>query len=270
MTCYPSSFVPNANLSSTPGGLKRWLASGLIGTVLAIGAASSAQAQETLRAGGTPSGIPFTFLDTQTNEITGAMVDLIEALGDDMGYAIEVQESQFNALIPSLRSGKIDIISAAMLKTPERAEVVSFSDDVYPYGEGVVVSADYEGEINTLEDLSGEVIGAQVGTTYVEQLNEKGIFPEIRNYDTLADMMRDVSLGRIVAGVGDAPIMSYQLSQNRFPELKLAENYEQEMVGHIGLAVAQDNPDLLDEVNTSLAKLKENGTVDAIFEEWGL
>ncbi|WP_157962605.1 transporter substrate-binding domain-containing protein, partial [Homoserinimonas sp. OAct 916] len=109
-----------------------------------------------------------------------------------------------------------------------------------------------------------------VGTTYVEQLNAMGIFPEIRNYDTLADMMRDVSLGRIVAGVGDAPIMGYQLSQGRFPDLQLAEGYEQQMVGHIGLAVAQDNTELLEQLNASLAKLKEDGTVEAIFEEWGL
>ncbi|EPC03157.1 hypothetical protein L861_22875 [Litchfieldella anticariensis FP35 = DSM 16096] len=249
---------------------KHGLAAGLLGLVLALTGTSTAMAAETLKAGGTPSGIPFTFLDIQNNEITGAMVDLIHALGDDMGYDVQVQESQFNALIPSLTSGKIDIISAAMLKTPERAEVVSFSDNVFPYGEGVVIRDDYEGNINTLEDLSGEVIGAQVGTTYVEQLNAKGIFPEVRNYDTLADMMRDISLGRIIAGVGDAPIINYQLSQGKFPDLKLAENYQQEMVGHIGLAVAQDNTELLERVNTSLAKLKGDGTVDAIFSKWGL
>ncbi|MCE8031573.1 ABC transporter substrate-binding protein [Halomonas sp. MCCC 1A11057] len=261
---------PKRSASTTKASsLRRYLLPGLFGTALLLTGATL-QAQETLRAGGTPSGIPFTFLDVQTNEITGAMVDLVQALGEDMGYDVTVQESQFNALIPSLTSGKIDIISAAMLKTPERAQVVAFSDDVYPYGEGVVIKTDYEGEIHSLDDLAGETIGAQVGTTYVEQLNAMGIFPEIRNYDTLADMMRDVSLGRIVAGVGDAPIMGYQLSQGRFPDLQLAEGYEQQMVGHIGLAVAQDNTELLEQLNASLAKLKEDGTVEAIFEEWGL
>lgn len=240
----------------------------VLGAALSLGA--TANAQEVLKAGGTPSGIPFTFLDVQTNEITGAMVDLINALGEDMGYEVTIQESQFNALIPSLTAGHIDIISAAMLKTEERAKRVAFSDDVYPYGEGVVIRQDYEGEINTLEDLSGEVLGAQVGTTYVEQLNAMGIFPEIRNYDSLADMMRDVSLGRIVAGVGDAPIMSYQLNQDRFPELQLADNYDQQMVGQLGLAVTLENTELLEEVNASLARLKEDGTVDAIFAHWGL
>lgn len=266
-----SPFSTTSTLCPVPGqALKRLLLSGLVGATLALGVGTTAQAEETLIAGGTPSGIPFTFLDVQTNEITGAMVDVINALGEDMGYEVTVKESAFNALIPSLNSGKIDIISAAMLKTPKRAEVVSFSDDVYPYGEGVVVQGGYEGDIDALDDLEGQIIGAQVGTTYVRQLEEMGIFPEIRNYDTLADMMRDVSLGRIIAGVGDAPIMSYQLNQGRFPDLKLAEDYQQQMVGHIGLAVTQDNPELLAEVNTSLGKLKEDGTLDTIFSKWGL
>lgn len=243
---------------------------GLLGLTLGVASIATANAKETLVAGGTPSGVPFTFLDVSTGKITGAMVDLIDAVGADMGYDVAIKESQFSALIPSLTSGKIDIISAAMLRTPERAKVVSFSDDVYPYGEGVIVKDDYDGDIHTLEDLKGQTIGAQVGTTYLDQLQETGLFPDIRNYDTLADMMRDVSLGRIVAGVGDAPIMAYQLNQGRFPDLKLAKDYQQQMVGQVALVVAKDNTALLDKVNASLAKLKANGTVDAIFEKWGL
>jgi hypothetical protein len=34
-------------------------------------------------------------------------------------------------------------------------------------------------------------------------------------YDSLADVLRDVSLGRIKAGFGDGPILAYQLSQNK-------------------------------------------------------
>lgn len=250
--------------------IKHHCVCGLIGLVLSITSIAMANAQETLVAGGTPSGIPFTFLDVSTGEITGAMVDLVRAVGEDMGYQVTIKESQFSALIPSLTSGKIDIISAAMLRTPERAKVVSFSDDVYPYGEGVIVKDDYDGDIHTLKELDGQTIGAQVGTTYLSRLQKMGIFSEIRTYDTLADMMRDVSLGRIVAGVGDAPIMSYQLKQGRFSDLKLAEDYQQQMVGQVALVVSKDNTKLLDKVNTSLAKLKADGTVDAIFEKWGL
>ncbi|SDL07442.1 amino acid ABC transporter substrate-binding protein, PAAT family (TC 3.A.1.3.-) [Modicisalibacter muralis] len=264
------SMVQRMALALSPA--RHWL----LAASLAIGCASSltpstaGAAEQTLTVGSTPSGIPFTFLDVETNEITGAMVDLIKAVGEDAGYDIAIQQSQFSSLIPSLRTGKIDVISAAMLKTPERAEVVDFSHDIFPYAEGLVVQGDNGTHYTTLDDLAGEVIGAQVGTTYIEHLNSLGIFAEVRSYNTLADMMHDISLGRITAGIGDEPIIAYQFSQDRFPELKLAEDYQPEMVGQVGFAVKKGNSELLADLNASLTRLKEQGKVDAIFTEWGL
>jgi hypothetical protein len=48
---------------------------------VAIGLAAPASAQQTMRVGSTPTGVPFTFLDTQTNKIQGVMVDIVTAVG---------------------------------------------------------------------------------------------------------------------------------------------------------------------------------------------
>ena len=90
-------------------------------------------AQTVYKVGSTPTGVPFTFLDVKTNTIQGAMVDLITAIGEDAGFKVDVQATPFSALIPSLTSSKIDIISAAMLITDQRKEVIDFSDPVFPY-----------------------------------------------------------------------------------------------------------------------------------------
>jgi len=60
--------------------------------------------------------VPFTFLDTKTNSIQGVMVDLITEVGKDAGFQVQIEPMQFSALIPSLTSNKIDIISAAMFR----------------------------------------------------------------------------------------------------------------------------------------------------------
>src|SRR5215471_14834749 len=101
---------------------------------------SSAGAQPVLKVGSTPTGIPFTFLDTKTNSIQGVMVDLVTAVGKDAGFAVTIEPMQFSTLIAALTSGKIDIISAAMYITPARKEVIDFSEAVYSYGEGLVVT----------------------------------------------------------------------------------------------------------------------------------
>jgi polar amino acid transport system substrate-binding protein len=92
-----------------------------------------------LKVGSTPTGIPFTFLDTKTNTIEGVMVDLIKEIGKDAGFKVEIEGMQFSTLIPSLTSNKIDIIAAAMYITPPRKEVIDFSGPVYTYGEGLIV-----------------------------------------------------------------------------------------------------------------------------------
>ena len=66
---------------------------------LATAGINAAQAQETLIAGATPSGIPFTFLDVSSGKITGAMVDLIEAVGQDMGAQVEIKESDRKSVV---------------------------------------------------------------------------------------------------------------------------------------------------------------------------
>ena len=79
--------------------------------------------------GSTPSGTPFTFLDAKTNTVEAMLVDVIKEIGKEVGFKVEIQPLQFSTLVASLISGKIDIISAAMYGSPERAKVVDFSED---------------------------------------------------------------------------------------------------------------------------------------------
>src|SRR5215472_6750361 len=177
---------------------------GSLGYALALSCfAYGAAAQvPTYNVGSTPTGVPFTFLDVKTNTIQGAMVDLITAIGEDAGFKVNVQATPFSALIPSLTSNKIDIISAAMLITPQRQEVIDFSDPVFPYPEGMVVNVADDTPYQTLADVKGQVVGAQVGTVYVDFLRKNGEFADVKIYDSLADSLRDVGLGRIKAGFG--------------------------------------------------------------------
>ena len=95
--------------------LKRLVQAAMAAVVLT--AAMPASAQQALKVGSTPTGIPFTFLDTKTNSIQGIMVDLITEIGKDAGFQVQIEPMQFSTLIASLTSNKIDIISAAMFVT---------------------------------------------------------------------------------------------------------------------------------------------------------
>jgi polar amino acid transport system substrate-binding protein len=238
---------------------------------LAVAAlAAPACAQTTLKVGSTPTGTPFTFLDTKTNTIQGVMVDIVTEVGKDSGFAVTIEPMQFSTLIAALTSNKIDLISAAMYITPARREVVEFSEPIYSYGEGLIVPKTDGKDYKAFEDLKGETVGAQVGTVYVEPLKKTGLFTDVKVYDTIADIMRDVNTGRLKAGFGDYPILAYNVKQGNFPELRLVTSFKSTITGSIGIATRKNDTELLKKVNTSLAKLKANGTIDKILAKWGL
>ena len=240
-------------------------------TVAALAfAAMPASAQQVLKVGSTPTGIPFTFLDTKTNSIQGIMVDLITEVGKDAGFQVEIEPMQFSALIASLTSNKIDIISAAMFITAARKEVIDFSEPFYTYGEGLLVSKADTKDYTQQEDLKGEVVGAQVGTAFVDALKKSGLFGEVKAYDTIPDILRDVNFGRLKAGFGDYPILAYNLKQGGFANVRLVEGYKPSVVGSVGIGVRKGDSALLAKINASLAKLKANGTTDKILDKWGL
>jgi polar amino acid transport system substrate-binding protein len=235
-----------------------------------LAAAVPASAQQVLKVGSTPTGIPFTFLDTKTNSIQGVMVDLITEIGKDAGFTVQIEPMQFSTLVPSLTSNKIDIISAAMFATAARKEVIDFSEPVYTYGEGLVVPKTDVKNYASQEDLKGETVGAQVGTAFVDALKKTGLFSEVKVYDTIPDILRDVNAGRLKAGFADYPILAYNLKQGAFGDVRLVDSYNPATVGTVAIGIRKSDTDLLGKINASLTKLKANGALDKILDKWGL
>jgi polar amino acid transport system substrate-binding protein len=243
---------------------------GVAALALAFYSAGPARAQQVLKVGSTPTGIPFTFLDTKANKIDGIMVDLITAIGKDAGFEVQIEPMTFSTLIASLTANKIDIIAAAMFITAARKEVIDFSEPVYSYGEGLLVAKSDTKEYKEFEDLKGEAVGAQVGTAFVEPLKKTGFFTEVKLYDSIPDIMRDVNAGRIKGGFADYPIVAYNLQQGGFPQTRLVKEYKPTVVGSVGIGVRKSDGELLKKINSSLAKLKADGTVQKILAKWGL
>jgi polar amino acid transport system substrate-binding protein len=224
----------------------------------------------TYSVGATPTGTPFTFLDVRTNTIQGAMVDLLDAIANDAGFKIGIQPTPFPALIPALTGKRIDIIAAPMLITAPRREVVDFSDPVFSYPEGLVVNINDKTAYRSLAELKGQVVGAQAGTVYVEFLKRNAEAAEVKVYDSLAELLRQVSLGHVKAGVGDARIVRYQLAHNAALWAQLVPTYEAKLNRSVAIAVRKSDTELLAKINASIAKLRANGTIDKILAKWGV
>jgi len=238
--------------------------------VASLSLSVSAIAQPVLKVGSTPTGSPFTFLDTKTNSVDGVMVDIVKAVGKEAGFGVQIEPMQFSTLIASLTSKRIDLIAAAMFITPVRQEVVDFSQPIYSYGEGLVMSTKDLTAYQSFAELKGKRIGVQVGTAFVEPLQKLGLFSEVKLYDTTADLMRDANAGRIDVGVLDYPIAAFAVAKGLFPNLRMVSSYKPTMVNSIGIAAHKGDAETLAKVNAALTKLKADGSLAAILKKWGL
>ncbi|WP_167577782.1 ABC transporter substrate-binding protein [Ammoniphilus sp. YIM 78166] len=221
-----------------------------------------------IRVGATTTGTPFTFLDTKTSQIQGVMVDVAHKLSEHLGVKVEIQETKFSALVPSIESDKIDVISAGMLMTPERAEVIDFSNPVYRYGEGLVVAMDND-SIKKFEDLKGKKVGAQEGTIFLKNLKEHTDI-SVQSYKAMSDMIVELKNGRIDAFLADYPVMVHMINENKDLNVKLVKGYETQWAGDVGIGMSKGQADLQKAINDAIETMKKNGELDEILKKWGL
>ena len=94
---------------------------------------------------------PFEYVEN--DEYTGFDIDLMRALGAEMGYDdVEFVNTDFKGLIPGLTAKKFDVIASGMYITDERKESINFTDTYYPGGLSIMVLKD-DDSVSGIEDL---------------------------------------------------------------------------------------------------------------------
>lgn len=227
------------------------------------GSADSTQKEKILRVGSETTFPPFEFTDG--DKYVGFDIDLSEAIAKQMGYKMEFKSMGFDALIPALQSGQIDMIAAGLDPTPARAKQVGFSDVYFKEtGYSIIVRKDENG-VNDFSDLTGKVIGAQVGTKPVE-IGQGIEGTTVKQFDTNSQLFLELTHNNIDAIILDKAVGMYYLKQGADKELK--------MVGPgipssgMVLAVKKENTELQQNVNKALQELKDNGGYQKIYEKW--
>ena len=75
---------------------------------------SSGGAAKVLRIGTNADFAPFEFQDVSGKEYQGFDMELIRAVAKEMGYQAEIQNINFDGLIPAMESGNLDVIISGM------------------------------------------------------------------------------------------------------------------------------------------------------------
>ena len=203
---------------------------------------------------------PYEFVEG--DEFAGIDVELAQAIAAELGMELEIQDIEFASIIPSVQSGKADFGAAGMTVTDERLENVNFSES---YATGVQVVIVPEGsKIKSVDDLDGAMIGVQESTTghiYCEDDYGKD---HVTPYSTGANAVEALKTGKVDCVVIDQePAKAFVAANEGLKILKT-----EYVVEEYAIAVAKENEELLGQINDVIAKMKEDGSLQAIIDKY--
>lgn len=220
--------------------------------------------KKVLKVGTNADFAPFEFQSEDGKEYQGFDMDLIRAVGKEMGVEVEINNVNFDGLIPALEAGNIDVCISGMTINDERKQKVLFSDPYYKSGLSIIVAKDND-SIKKFEDLKGKKVAVQIGTTSAAEVKKiEGV--EVKEFNSSADTFMELRAKGVDAVVNDRPVNDYYILKSgesnvkALPDLLTSEDY--------GIAVSKQNEATQKAVNDALKKLKDNGEYDKIFEKW--
>ena len=142
------------------------------GSQTQTGGSAQADGSVVYKVGAEPTFPPFDTTDSSGNMV-GLDMDIMDRIAEMEGFQVEYVNLGFDALIPSLQSGNIDIIASGMNSlNEERRAVVDFSE---PYFDAGLVLAVAEGNdsITGVDDLTPDMkVAAQIGTSSADRVQE--------------------------------------------------------------------------------------------------
>ncbi|MCE9581798.1 MAG: basic amino acid ABC transporter substrate-binding protein [Planctomycetes bacterium] len=213
-----------------------------------------------IRVGTEASYVPFEF--QEGGEIKGFDADLIRAVGREIGRPVELSNSEFQGLVPGLKTNRYDAVISCVTITEERKKEVDFSDPYYDAGQIVAVRAD-ESAIKSKDDLKGKRIGAQSNTTGLEQAKTLG-GSIVKEYEDVNMAFQDLANNQIDAVINDEPV-SRRLAAVKPGFKVVGEVFTKEQYG---IVVKKGDAALQAEINKALKKIRESGELQKLKEKW--
>ena len=196
----------------------------------------------------------------------GIDVEVAGAIAQKLGLELVVDDMGFDAALLADQNGQSDIVMAGVSVTPDRQEVMDFSDS---YATGIQVVIVKEGSDVTMDNLGEKMIGCQKATTgylYASDTPENGGYGEdhVIAYETGALAVEALKNGQVDCVIIDnEPAKAYVAANEGLTILETPWVEEDYAIG-----MKKGNTALLEAVNAAMTELKADGTFQAIVDRY--
>jgi polar amino acid transport system substrate-binding protein len=235
-------------------------------------AMADAKKRGTLMIGTEAAYVPYEFF--KDGKIIGYDPDIMAIIGPKLGVQVQFIDTAWAGIIPALYAGKFDCIVSAMTITAPRAEKVLFAMPYADASNAILLRAD-ETRIKTADDLSGKIIGVQLGSaaagiikTFEAKLKAKGLpgYASVKEYEHYPEAYQDLINKRVDAVVNSRSTMMVVM-RDAPGKFKIIGGVS-DIQAYFGMAFRKEDAALRDFVNTQLAAMKQDGTLEKLQEKW--
>ncbi len=206
---------------------------------------------------------PYEFIDSSSGkeEIIGFDVDIAKYIAEKNGKTLQINNIDFNGLIPVLQAKRADFVMAGMTPTEERKKSVDFSDNYYEAKNTIVTKKG--ANLKTADSLKGKKVGVQLGSIQ-QGVAEKIPGITMQPLNKINEMVQEIKAGRIEAAIIEDTVAKGYVAANPDLEFNLLPNS-----GEAGSAIAfpKGSP-LPAQFNPVLKEMKSNGKLEELVKKW--
>jgi polar amino acid transport system substrate-binding protein len=215
-------------------------------------------------------------LDPQDpSKYIGFDIDLVQALGQCLGFGVTYKPVTFAALLTTLSSGQADIVISDIYATKERAKAADFITYSKVF-DGVLVVKDNPKHITGINTtMCGDAAAENTGYVEVPLLQALAepcktagkAAPTIQLYDNNADCIQAILAGRADTYVND--VNTVDQAVKAYPD-KLSKATAVTLPYSVGIAVPKDKPEFRDAIMAALIEIQNTGGELAMLKKWSL
>ena len=255
--------------------MKKWLNLLILSMLVFVPIQAAAQSDITIQPGETVTvGLdstfaPYGFLDD--GKYTGFDIELAEEVFDNMGVDYEFQSIDWSMKEAELNNGNIDMLWNGYSKTPEREELVLFSDNYVEGRVGVLVKND--SEIQTIADLEGKKVATQEGSSQLEAIRQQPGLEEsldggrVITFSSFNEVLQELATGRVDAIVVAELVTRYYFSQNgQAGDYRMLD--EDFGITETAVGFRQNEKAFVEDFNVALNDVLNSETYEEIENRW--
>lgn len=203
------------------------------------------------------------FESLEGDKVVGIEIDLLEMIAEKLGVELEINQMDFDSVLPGIQSGKFNVGVSGITVTEDRKKNADFTVPYFAAAQAIVVLKD--SPIKSKADLEGKKVSVQTGTTAEEYCMKNG-------YDVSAFQANNDALSALTSGKVDAWVIDNEtgIQMSETTNGKTVVLDEPMTTEPYSFAFKKGSTSLVDEINSYLEGWLKDGTVEKLFEKYNV